>query len=228
MINRITLSAALSALLISAPALAQYRGDEGWRGTTSVGAQTAYDRGYREGAKEGEKDARQGRYFEFERDGKYRDADAGYKREFGDRDAYRRVFRQGYATGYTDAYSGRNRSGANGRYPNARGPRPRAVPRGSRYPGGYPGYPRYPQTYPGGYGSGRYEVAREKGYSDGIEKGREDWRKNRNADYLRHAWYRSADRGFDDDRGMSKDAYRDAYREGFRVGYNQGYRQTAW
>jgi hypothetical protein len=224
MLKRITVSTALVLAAMAGPAFAQYRG------LTGPGSQEAYNRGYRDGVKEGEKDARDRKYFEFERDNKYRKADAGYKRDFGDRENYRRVFRQGYATGYADGYNGRYRGG----YPEY-GTNRRAVPRGypgagypSTYPGRYPGTPRSPGGVYGGYGSEALRVAADNGYRDGIEKGREDRRKNRNADPVRHEWYRSADRGYDGDRGLSKTAYRDAYREAFRQGYDEGYRQYAW
>jgi hypothetical protein len=219
------LPVAMLTAALAAPASAQVFGNGRWTATTS---QAGYDRGYQEGIKEGAKDARN-RDFELEREKKYQKADEGYNKSYGDKETYRRSFRQGFATGYTDAYNGRN-TNAYG-YP---GTRPRAVPRGSTYPGStypnqypsqtYPGFPRYPN----GTSGSRYDLARQNGYYDGIEKGREDLRKNRDADPLRHDWYRSADRGYESDRTISKESYRDAYREGFRTGYDQGYRQTEW
>lgn len=64
----------------------------------------AYDAGYRDGIRHGEDDARHRRDFRVDRDGDYRHADDGYRRDFGDRDNYRRAFRRGYETGYAEAY----------------------------------------------------------------------------------------------------------------------------
>src|SRR5437870_5801027 len=87
------------------------------RGTYRDIQQRAYDTGYREGLDNGLNDARRGREFNYARAGAYRDADDGYSRSLGDRDEYRRVFRQGYVAGYTEGYRG-SRSGSYGRdYP---------------------------------------------------------------------------------------------------------------
>jgi hypothetical protein len=69
----------------------------------------AYDEGFREGLKEGEKDRRSRDGFRYEDEGAYRDADKGYRRSYGDRDRYRQAFRSGFADGYGEAYGVRNR-----------------------------------------------------------------------------------------------------------------------
>lgn len=65
----------------------------------------AHENGYREGVKAGEQDARKGRSFQFDRHDDWRDADDGYRRDFGDREFYRHEFREGFRAGYTDAYN---------------------------------------------------------------------------------------------------------------------------
>jgi hypothetical protein len=65
----------------------------------------AYDNGFRDGVKAGEKDGRKGRSFAFDRHDDWRDADDGYHRDFGDREFYRRSFREGFRAGYTDGYN---------------------------------------------------------------------------------------------------------------------------
>lgn len=64
----------------------------------------AYDTGFRNGVVNGQRDARERREFRVERDRDYRNADDGY-RGFGDRDAYRRLFRDGYRAGYAEGYN---------------------------------------------------------------------------------------------------------------------------
>src|SRR5262245_60044624 len=64
----------------------------------------AHQNGYREGRDAGEKDARRGRSFSFDRHGDWRSADDGYHREYGDRNFYRHEFREGFRAGYSDGY----------------------------------------------------------------------------------------------------------------------------
>jgi flagellar biosynthesis/type III secretory pathway protein FliH len=172
----------------------------------------AYDNGYREGLKEGEKDARRGDRFDFRDEGAFRDGDRGYRRQFGDRDRYRQAFRSGFSDGYSEAYrrlNVRNNRGWNGPY---RG--------NSGY--GRPGYGGYGRPGYGGYGY--YSPAFDNGAQDGYEKGVEDARKNRSFDPLRHKWYRDAERHYRGEYG-ARDFYRDAYRRGFQQGYERGYRE---
>jgi hypothetical protein len=179
----------------------------------------AYDYGYREGARAGEVDARRGDRFGYEDEGEYRNGDGGYRRQYGDRDRYRQTFRSGYAAGYSDAYGRVRGYGRDGRYRND--PRyggvydPRYGGRDPRY-GGYGGY--------GGYGSVYYSRGFDNGRQDGYEKGREDIRKNRSFDPLRHSWYRSGDRHYEREYG-SREEYKNVYRRGFQEGYDRGYRE---
>ena len=72
----------------------------------------AYDEGYRDGAKDGSKDGRRGERFSLRRHGDYRDADDGYRRQYGPRHLYQRVYRRGFEAGYRRGYASR----AYGRY----------------------------------------------------------------------------------------------------------------
>lgn len=98
--------------------------------------------------------------------------------------------------------------------------RGRAVPRSDRYPtGSYPG-----TQYPGRRGDARTGAAGyQNGYRDGLVKGREDIGDGDSFDPNRHAWYRSADRGYNSRTG-SREEYRADYRTGFLAGYDDAYR----
>jgi flagellar biosynthesis/type III secretory pathway protein FliH len=193
----------VATLAISAPALTAsaqppwQRGrqddDRSWRNSN----RDVYDRGYREGVRRGEDDARRNREFNIERDGVYRDADRGYNRNYGSRDAYRDQFRRGFAEGYRVGYT---QIRGVSRAPYERGDRI-----GRRAQGGY------------------QEPAFARGYSDGYEKGRNDGDNGHRYDPARHGDYRGADNGYHGEYG-SKDAYRNNYRSGFRQGYEDGYR----
>jgi hypothetical protein len=67
-----------------------------------------YRRGHHEGLREGSRDARHDDRYQF-RDGRYRDGDTGYHREYGSRGSYIAGFRRGYQVGYDRGYEGRNR-----------------------------------------------------------------------------------------------------------------------
>jgi hypothetical protein len=242
---------ALAALGFSSQAQAQTRG---WLDNTQAysapdqpsfydARRTAYDNGFREGVKQGEKDAQKNRPFSYQDEKTFQHADKGYHREFGVLDRYRQTFRTGYAEGYSDGYQryapsygyggygnggygngGYGNGGyGNGGYGNGRYGQGRAVPRSDRgTAGGYPqSYPQYPGSY-GQYGSSR-NIASQNGFNDGLEKGAEDARKNRSFDPLRHEWYRSADRHYESGYG-SREQYKDFYREGFKAGYGRAYR----
>jgi hypothetical protein len=208
------------ALALAAPASAQFGRPSDRSGY--YGSGPAYDNGYREGIKEGEKDARSRDAFEFRDEGDWRDGDHGYRGEYGDRSFYRRVFRDGFEAGYADGY--RRHAGNTGW--------------GRGQAGRYPGYPAYPNRAPGGYGypgsypypnNGRYgyHPAYDAGVRDGYEKGREDARDRDSYDPRRHSWYRSGDHHYRDEYG-SREQYRDLYRQAFRDGYDRGYREAGY
>ncbi len=153
--------------------------------------------------------------------------------------AYDNGYRRGVDHGYADARSGRGPNYRNHRdyrdadwgYDHrfgARGEYRRAFRRG--YEAGYRdgfarearGYNRYPDARSGSYGYA--SPAYERGFRDGLEKGRDDGRDGDRYDPLRHKWYREGDRGYNSRFGP-RDQYKAAYREAFRQGYEQGYRE---
>lgn len=163
----------------------------------------AYDNGYREGLKEGEKDGRSRDAFRFQDERDFQRADIGYRRQYGSVVQYRQRFRQGFSDGYGEGYRRFNR--------------------------GYGGYGRSGDVRPGPYGypagrGDRYATAFDIGARDGLEKGREDARDNDRYDPRRHKWYREGDRDYNDRYG-SRERYKDEYRRGFLAGYDRGYRE---
>lgn len=163
----------------------------------------AYDNGYRDGLQHGERDARDRRDFRVDRDSDYRNADRGY-RGYGDRNGYRRFFRDGYQAGYAEGY---NRLTRNGRYDRDRIYPPLTAPNG------------YPNMR-GVYGSG----AARTGYRDGYEAGLGDARDREINDFRRPKRYREGDHDYDS-RSGSRDQYKQDYRAAFQQGYEQGYRE---
>ncbi|MBA2260824.1 MAG: hypothetical protein H0W18_18205 [Acidobacteria bacterium] len=230
--KRMFLAPAIGALMIAtaSPALAQYGGgnrrpDYGY-GSGVETRRIGYDNGLREGIKEGEKDGRSGDPYRYQDEGDFRSADVGYRSSYGNRDVYRQSFRSGFADGYSDGYRRYARNGRNdGRYGND--------------PYGNDRYGRDDRYGRGGGGGilggifgrdsrttqrGRYSVGYDNGVRDGIEKGREDMRRNRSFDLRRHEWYRDGDHRYNG-RDGSRDQYKVDYRQGFSAGYDQGFRQ---
>lgn len=110
--SRIGPALALVGALVAAPACATghygYWGDRPYDRSAGYGNEVeriAHENGYREGRKAGEHDARDGRRFDMDRHGDWRDADDGYHREYGDKDFYRHEFREGFRAGYNDGYN---------------------------------------------------------------------------------------------------------------------------
>jgi flagellar biosynthesis/type III secretory pathway protein FliH len=209
----------LSAMLVSGSARAQ---SGGWLGNDRPAyaygerqsyydaGRAAYDNGYREGLKLGEKDGRRNSRAYYQDERTFQRADKGYHREYGPLERYRQSFRSGFASGYNDGYQ---RYASYG-YGNGR---QRGVP---AYPSVRPGYP---QQYPGRIG-GYNSAAVQNGSNDGYEKGQEDARKNRSFDPRRHEWYREGDRHYDSRFGP-REQYKDVYRQAFQEGYDRGYRE---
>lgn len=82
-------------------------GDRGdYRGRYST---PALENGYRDGFDKGREDARDRDRFNPERHGRYRSADHGYERRYGDKDDYRRIYRRGFEQGYRDGYTNARR-----------------------------------------------------------------------------------------------------------------------
>ncbi len=64
----------------------------------------AYDNGFREGVRQGEHDGQRNRRYEPQRHGEWRDADNGFRREYGDHNVYRRGYRSGFEAGYAQGF----------------------------------------------------------------------------------------------------------------------------
>ena len=82
-----------------------------WNGGYGSGAsfalrQTALNAGYNNGIEEGRKDRRRGDRFDYRDEGDYQSATEDYSSRLGDRELYRRYFREGFANGYRAGYNG--------------------------------------------------------------------------------------------------------------------------
>lgn len=117
-LTRISMLVLAVFLVLPVSAFAQGRGrNDDWRRNDRWGRndngrvsfqlrQTALNAGYNNGIEEGRKDRRRGERFEFRDEGDYQKATEDYSSRLGDRELYRRYFREGFANGYRAGYSG--------------------------------------------------------------------------------------------------------------------------
>jgi hypothetical protein len=68
--------------------------------------QTALNAGANEGNKEGRNDRSRGERFDFTDENAFRSATKDYSSRLGDRELYRRYFREAFENGYRDGYAG--------------------------------------------------------------------------------------------------------------------------
>jgi hypothetical protein len=111
-------------IMSSTTAQAQWRDrdDRYGRGGNGRGFQVARDRGFQDGLSTGQSDAERGQSFNPQRSHYYKNATEGYDRYYGNKDAYKQVYRDAFVRGYEDGfrrYRGNNR-GNNGRWRNGR------------------------------------------------------------------------------------------------------------
>jgi len=82
-----------------------------WDGYRNYGGsqqlrQTALNAGYNEGNKKGRDDMRHNRRYDFQNSGAFDKATKDYSSKLGDRETYRRYFRDAYENGYADGFRG--------------------------------------------------------------------------------------------------------------------------
>jgi hypothetical protein len=171
---------------------------------------TALTAGYDEGVREGRKD--RGSRTEFRNLSSYQRATKDYSRRLGDRELYRRYFREAFEVGYNgESY---------GRYNRNRGDRDRDRDRNDndndrrgRNDDGY-----------GNYG-GSFQLrqtALNAGFNEGTKQGRKDRSSHNRNDYQRQNAYQQATKDYSSglgDREIFQRYFREAYEHGYADGY---------
>ena len=176
-------------------------------GGSSELRRTALNAGYDEGVKEGRKDRGNGSRTEHRNLSSYQKATKDYSRHLGDRELYRRYFREAFEDGYNaESYARGNRElwGRND---------DRNQDRRDRNEDGY-----------GNFG-GSFQLrqtALNAGFNEGVKQGRED-RRTRNADgYQGHSTYQKATKDYSSRLG-DREVFRRYFREAYEHGYADGY-----
>lgn len=110
------------SMIAGTSAQAQWRSDRDYgRNRGNSGFQIARERGFQDGLRTGESDSQRGQSFNPQRSHYYKNATEGYDRYYGNREAYKQVYRDAFVRGYEDGfrrYRGNNRG--NGRWRNGR------------------------------------------------------------------------------------------------------------
>jgi hypothetical protein len=168
---------------------------------------TALNAGYEEGVKEGRKDRGSRNRSEHRNLSSYQRATKDYSPRLGDRELYRRYFREAFEDGYNDeSYASYNR-----------GRRNRNDDRNQdRFDRNEDGYGNYGGSFQ------LRQTALNAGFNEGVKQGRED-RRSRNANgFERHSTYQKATKDYSSGLG-DREIYKRYFREAFEHGYADGY-----
>jgi hypothetical protein len=197
--------------------------------------QTALNAGYNEGLKDGTAARSRNRNANYTDQNSYRRATKDYSSRLGDREIYRRYFREAYETGFRDGFnpggydnSSNNRDWNRGNRDRDqgnrdwdRGNRPWDRNRDGNWdPNNRRGrnWDRY-GTYGGS--SDLRQTALNAGYNEGIKEGRDDRGRGSREDFRNNSKYREATTDYSSRLG-DRELYRRYYREGYENGYYDG------
>jgi hypothetical protein len=172
--------------------------------------QTALTAGYDEGAREASNDSQNGRRGNYQLSNAYRRATNGYSSRLGDRDLYRRYFREAFESGYNS--NGQTGFGRDDRIGNRDRNNNGNQNRRGRNWDGY-----------GNFG-GSFELrqtALNAGYNEGIKQGRNDRNRRNRSDYRDQSSYRKATQDYSSKLG-DRELYQRYYRDAFVHGYDDG------
>jgi hypothetical protein len=174
--------------------------------------QTALNAGYNEGLKDGTSARQKGRSIDYQNQSAYRKATKDYSSRLGDRELYRRYFREAYETGYNDGFN------PQGSYDNARY-RNRDWNNNNNNNNNRRGrnWDRY-DNYGGSFEL--RQTALNAGYNEGIKEGRRDRNRGR-SDFRNNSAYEKATTDYSSKLG-DRELYRRYYREGYENGYYDG------
>jgi hypothetical protein len=181
-------------------------------GGSSELRRTALNAGYDEGVKEGRKDRGNGSRTEHRNLRSYQKATKDYSRRLGDRELYRRYFREAFEDGYNaESYAQGNRD----RWDRKRWER-NDDGNQDRLSSNEDGY--------GNFG-GSFQLrqsALNAGFGEGVKQGREDRRTRKGDGYQGHSTYQKATKDYSSSLG-DREVFRRYFREAYEHGYADGY-----
>ena len=174
-------------------------------GGSSELRRTALNAGYEEGVKEGRKDRGNGNRSEHRNLSSYQRATKDYSPRLGDRELYRRYFREAFEDGYNAESYARDSRGRRNRNNDDN--------RSDRTEDGY-----------GNYGGSFHlrQTALNAGFNEGVKQGRADRRSRNGNGYQRQGTYQKATKDYSSGLG-DRDVYQRYFREAYEHGYADGY-----
>jgi hypothetical protein len=172
---------------------------------------TALNAGYNEGVSE-QNNARNNRRTNYQDSNSYRRATTGYTANLGNRELYRRYFREAFVKGYNSNGNNQDNYGRDNRDRNLNGNNNSDQTRRGR------NWDRY-----GSFGGSNQlrQTALNAGYNEGIKQGRSDRSRNRSFDFRNQNAYQRATQDYNSSMG-DRQLYQRYYREGFENGYTDG------
>ena len=178
-------------------------------GGSSELRRTALNAGYDEGVKEGRKVRGNASRTEHRNLSSYQKATKDYSPRLGDRELYRRYFREAFEDGYNaESYARGNRD----RWDRNNNDN-RNQDRLSRNRDGY-----------GNFGGSFHlrQTALNAGFGEGVKQGREDRRTRKGNSYQGHSSYQKATKDYSSRLG-DREVYQRYFREAYEHGYADGY-----
>jgi hypothetical protein len=194
----------------------QSRRDRDWDRYGNYGGsaelrQTALNAGYNEGNRVGNDDRRNQRQSNYQNSNAYRRATQDYNYRLGDRELYRRYYREAFESGYNFNWNNQDNSGRDDRYqyPN----------RGNNTQGrrgrNWDGYGNL-----GGSAELR-QTALNAGYNEGNKQGQKDRSRRNNYGFQGQAAYQKATKDYSSRLG-DRSLYQRYFREAYENGYSDG------
>jgi hypothetical protein len=176
--------------------------------------QTALNAGYNEGVKEGRKDGERNRRTGYRDLGVYEKATKDYSSRLGDRELYRRYFREAFEHGYkADSYDGRSndRGNRSDRYDRYRDETSNG--KQNRRDRNLDGYGNFGGSFQ------LRQTALNAGFNEGLKQGRND--RNKRNGYQNQGTYQKATKDYSSRLG-DREIYRRYFREAYEHGYADG------
>jgi hypothetical protein len=195
----------------------QDRRDRNWDRYGNYGGslelrQTALNAGYNEGVRAGNNDRQNGRHSDYRDFDTYQRATKDYSSRLGDRELYRRYFREAFENGYNANGQGQSSQDRDDRY---------------RYPDRNDNrYRNRPGRNWDGYGNygGSFQLrqtALNAGFSEGAKQGRKDRNRRNNSGFQDQSAYQKATKDYSSRLG-DREIYRRYFREAYEHGYADG------
>jgi hypothetical protein len=195
----------------------QYRRDRNWDRYGNYGGsaelrQAALNAGYNEGVRESADDRRYNRRLNYQDATAYQQATKDYRKRLGDRELYRRYFREAFESGYNSYANSRGNLDRDNRDRNRDGDGNVRSRRGRNWDG----YGNFGGT------SELRQTALNAGYNEGNKQGQKD-RNGRNSGFQGQSAYQKATKDYNSrlgDRSVYQQYFREAYENGYSDGLN--------